>query len=59
MTADGYKKKVDPLDLTFLNHEAAFKSKSTFEILRALVVFQLCGIGPLVDNNEKVRGTSR
>ncbi len=54
MTRKGYKKRVDKLDLSFLNHEAAFKSKSTWEVLRALLVFQMCSIGTLVDNNEKV-----
>ncbi|KAK8728596.1 hypothetical protein OTU49_009038, partial [Cherax quadricarinatus] len=50
------KEKKDPLDLTFCDHEAAFKSKTTWEVLRALLVFQMCGIQSLVDNNEKVRG---
>ena len=34
------------------DHKAAFKSKTTMEVFRALVVFQLCGIKKLVDNNE-------
>ena len=37
------------------DHNAAFKSKTTMEVIRALVVFQLCGINKLVDNNEMVR----
>ena len=37
------------------DHNAAFKSKTTMEVVRALVVFQLCGINKLVDNNEMVR----
>ena len=36
------------------DHHAAFKSKTTMEVVRALVVFQLCGINQLVDNNEIV-----
>ena len=36
------------------DHNAAFKSKTTMEVVRALVVFQLCGINKLVDNNEIV-----
>lgn len=44
----------DPLDLTFSDHEAAFKSKSNLELLRAVLVFQLCSIKPLVENNDKV-----
>ncbi len=49
------KRKADKLDLTFLDHHAAFKNKSTWEVFRAYVVFQLCGIKFLVDNNERVR----
>jgi len=45
-------KKKDELDLSFEDHNAAFKSKTTMEVVRALVVFQLCGINKLVDNNE-------
>jgi len=45
-------RKIDPLDMTFLNHEAAFKSKSTMQVLRGYVVYQLCSIGFLVENNE-------
>lgn len=44
----------DPLDLTFANPEAAFKSKTTWEVLRALIVYQLCSSSYLVDNNMKV-----
>jgi proline dehydrogenase len=47
--------RTDALDLTFLDHNAAFKSKKTWEVLRAYLVFQLCSITPLVANNEKVR----
>lgn len=49
----------DELDLTFWDHEAAFKSKTTSEVLRALFIFKLCGIPYLVKNNEKVRGQPR
>jgi len=45
-------KRKDELDLSFEDHNAAFKSKTTMEVVRALVVFQLCGINKLVDNNE-------
>lgn len=54
VTAKGYKKKVDILDLSFADHRAAFKSKSTWDIIRALVVFNLCSIRPLVEHNAKV-----
>ena len=36
------------------DHSAAFKSKTTWEVLRALMVFQVCGINVVVDNNERV-----
>ena len=36
----------------FQDHRAAFKSKTTWEVVRALVVFQLCGVKVLVNNNE-------
>jgi len=47
-------KKKDVLDLSFEDNSAAFKSKTTWEVLRALAVFQMCGINFLVDNNEKL-----
>jgi len=47
-------RKKDELDLTFEDHSAAFKSKTTWEVLRALMVFQVCGINVIVDNNEKL-----
>ena len=37
------------------DHRAAFKSKTTWEVVRALVVFQLCGVKILVSNNEMVK----
>ena len=53
-TAKGFKKRVDPLDLSFKDARAAFKNKTTLEVLRALLVFNLCSITPLVEHNEKV-----
>ncbi|KAI5725325.1 hypothetical protein M8J77_023846 [Diaphorina citri] len=44
----------DPLDLSFANPEAAFKSKTTWEVLRAYIVYQLCSSSFLVDNNMKL-----
>jgi len=44
----------DQLDLTFNNAEAAFKSKSTAQILRAYLVFTLCSSNYLVNNNMKL-----
>lgn len=48
------ERKTDKLDLSFLDHNAAFKSKTTWQVLRAYIVFNLCAIRPLVDNNEMV-----
>lgn len=45
----------DPLDLSFANPEAAFKSKTTWEVIRALIVYQLCSSSYLVNNNMKVK----
>jgi hypothetical protein len=42
------------LDLKFENSEIAFKSKSALQLLRGLLVFQLCSIKPLVDNQNQV-----
>ncbi|PSN31556.1 hypothetical protein C0J52_24998 [Blattella germanica] len=41
----------DPLDLTFEDHVAAFKSKTTWEVLRAYIVYTLCTSEFLVENN--------
>lgn len=48
------KPKWDPLDTSFADPEAAFKSKSTWEIFRAYVVYQLCSSSYLVENNMQV-----
>jgi len=40
--------------LTFLDNEAAYKSKKTSEVMRAYLVMSLCGIKPLVDHNAKL-----
>lgn len=52
-TVDG-KPKWDPLDTSFANPEATFKSKTTWEIFRAYIVYQLCSSGYLVENNMQV-----
>ena len=44
----------DPLDLTFEDHVAAFKSKTTWEVLRAYIVYTLCSSEFLVENNMTV-----
>nr|CAH0104878.1 unnamed protein product [Daphnia galeata] len=44
----------DPLDLSFDNAEAAFRSKTTLQVLRAYLVFTLCSSNYLVENNMKL-----
>ncbi|XP_042887856.1 proline dehydrogenase 1, mitochondrial-like isoform X1 [Penaeus japonicus] len=53
-TASQDDKDKDPLDLTFCDYRNAFKSKTNFELLRGLLVFHLCTIKPLVENNAKL-----
>lgn len=48
------KPKWDALDTSFADPEAAFKSKSTWEIFRAYIVYQLCTSHYLVENNMQV-----
>lgn len=45
----------DPLDVSFNDPHAAFKSKTTFELIRAYFVYVLCSSEFLVENNMKVR----
>lgn len=44
----------DPLDTSFNDPKAAFKSKTTFELIRAYFVYMLCSSEYLVENNMKV-----
>lgn len=44
----------DPLDLTFEDAKAAFKSKTNWELLRALIVYQMCSYEAIVTNNMKL-----
>ncbi|CAI6349024.1 unnamed protein product [Macrosiphum euphorbiae] len=48
------KPKFDPLDTSFANPEATFKSKTTWEIFRAYIVYQLCSSSYLVENNMQL-----
>lgn len=50
------KPKWDPLDTTFSDPKATFKSKTTGEILRAYIVYTLCSSNYLVENNMQVSG---
>lgn len=45
----------DELDTSFNNPIAAFKSKTTFELIRAYLVYLMCSNQYLVENNMKVR----
>ncbi|VVC94400.1 unnamed protein product, partial [Leptidea sinapis] len=42
----------DDLDLTFSNSKEAFKSKKTSELVRAYLVYQICSINWIVENND-------
>ncbi|XP_055550359.1 proline dehydrogenase 1, mitochondrial isoform X1 [Wyeomyia smithii] len=44
----------DPLDVGFNDPNAAFKSKTTFELIRAYFVYMLCSSEFLVENNMKL-----
>lgn len=44
----------DALDVSFNNPEAAFKSKTTWELVRAYLVYMICSSGYIVENNLKV-----
>lgn len=44
----------DPLDVGFNDPHAAFKSKTTFELIRAYLVYVLCSSEFLVENNMKI-----
>jgi len=48
------KPEWDPLDVSFADPQATFKSKTTWEILRAYVVYQLCSSNYIVENNIQV-----
>ena len=42
------------LDLTFEDSKTAFKAKKNLELLRGYLVFQLCSMNLLVDNQKTV-----
>lgn len=52
-------RQIDPLDLKFNDPVAAFKSKTTTELVRAYFVYQMCSIEYIVENNMKVRRVLR
>lgn len=44
----------DPLDVSFNDPHAAFKSKTTWELIRAYIVYLVCSSEKLVEHNMKV-----
>lgn len=44
----------DPLDSSFEDAIAAFKSKTMWELVRAYMVYQLCSVNYIVENNMKL-----
>ncbi|KAK0159587.1 hypothetical protein PV327_010683 [Microctonus hyperodae] len=46
-------RQIDPLDLKFNDPVASFKSKTTLELIRAYIVYQICSIEYVVENNMK------
>lgn len=51
-TAPGSRR--DQLDTSFNDAHAAFKSKTTFELIRGYLVYLICSSETLVENNMKV-----
>lgn len=54
VSSDQEKFQKDDLDLTFENTKDAYKSKTTWELIRALTVLKLTTLDYLVENNQKV-----
>lgn len=50
----GEKPPRDPLDVSFNDPIAAFKSKTTWELIRAYMVYTICSSEKLVEHNMKV-----
>ncbi|KAK7790578.1 hypothetical protein R5R35_005945 [Gryllus longicercus] len=49
----------DPLDTAFADPEASFKSKTTWEVIRAYIVYTLCSSEYLVEHNMKLMKVSK
>lgn len=58
-TVAGATRQVDVLDLRFNDPVASFKSKTMAELIRAYVVYQLCSVEFLVENNMRVSVPAR
>ena len=48
------QQKISQLDLTFEDSKTAFKAKSNLALLRGYIVFQLCSIRFLVENQKRI-----
>ena len=48
-----YDPAYEKIDLSFCNTEDAFRAKTNLELLRGYLVFQLCSINYIVDNNKE------
>lgn len=51
LSSDGHPQ----IDLSFTNPQEAYRSKSSGELLRAYLVFQLCSVPLIVNHNKAVR----
>ncbi|XP_047999077.1 proline dehydrogenase 1, mitochondrial isoform X1 [Leguminivora glycinivorella] len=49
----------DELDLTFSSPKDAFKSKKTSELVRAYLVYQICSVNWIVENNDMLMKRTR
>jgi len=49
-----YDQAREKIDTTFENAKSAYTSKTNFELLRGYIVFQMCSVKPLVNNNKQV-----
>ena len=45
------------IDFSFANPQEAYRSKSNSELLRALVVFNICSLKPVMKDSERVSET--
>lgn len=52
--SDGTVSPKDALDVSFNNPSAAFKSKTTWELVRAYLVYLMCSSGYIVEHNLQV-----
>ena len=51
--------KPEKLKLSFQDPESIYKGKKTWELGRAWLVFSLCGVRTLIENNQKMMKVSQ